>query len=72
MATAPKISSVECDLGSAAGALLGFGCPRIPQERAPGMRLISGCRAFQRHMKDRPELFHTIHDAYLDFRITVA
>ncbi|SEK22437.1 fructose-bisphosphate aldolase [Maribacter orientalis] len=44
----------------------------VVNKRAGGMGLISGRKAFQRHMKEGIELLHMIQDIYLDKNITIA
>jgi class I fructose-bisphosphate aldolase len=44
----------------------------VINERAGGMGLISGRKAFQRPMADGVKLLNTIQDVYLDRSITVA
>jgi len=44
----------------------------VINQRAGGMGLISGRKAFQRPMADGIELLNLIQDVYLDKRITLA
>ena len=44
----------------------------VINKRAGGMGLISGCKAFQRPMKDGIALLHAIQDVYLDDEVTIA
>ena len=44
----------------------------VVNERAGGMGLISGRKAFQKPMKEGVELLHAIQDVYLDSSVTIA